>query len=56
MKQYIDLRSDTVTQPSKLMLDELIQAPLGDDVFAEDPTVNSLEDQAATLLGKRKRY
>ena len=36
------------------MLDELIQAPLGDDVFAEDPTVNSLEDQAATLLGKEK--
>ena len=54
MKKYIDLRSDTVTQPSKLMLDELIQAPLGDDVFAEDPTVNELENQAAKLLGKEK--
>ena len=54
MKQYIDLRSDTVTQPSKLMLDELIQAPLGDDVFSEDPTVNMLEEKAAKLLGKEK--
>jgi len=54
LKKYIDLRSDTVTQPSKLMLDELIQAPLGDDVFAEDPTVNELENQAAKLLGKEK--
>ena len=54
MKQYIDLRSDTVTQPSKLMLDELTRAPLGDDVFSEDPTVNMLEDKAAKLLGKEK--
>ena len=52
MKQYIDLRSDTVTQPTKLMLDELIRAPLGDDVFSEDPTVNELEKKAAGLLGK----
>ena len=54
MKKYIDLRSDTVTQPSRLMLDELTRAPLGDDVFEEDPTVNALEDKAAKLLGKEK--
>ena len=52
--EYIDLRSDTVTQPSKLMLDALIQSPLGDDVFSEDPTVNALEDKTAKLLGKEK--
>ena len=36
----IDLRSDTVTNPSKEMLDFMFQAKLGDDVFEEDPTVN----------------
>ena len=54
MEKYIDLRSDTVTKPSKLMLDKLVQSPLGDDVFSEDPTVNELEDKAAKLLGKEK--
>ena len=52
MRKYIDLRSDTVTQPTKQMLEQLIQAPLGDDVFSEDPTVNDLEKKAAQLLGK----
>jgi len=54
LKKYIDLRSDTVTQPSKLMLEEIVQSPLGDDVFIEDPTVNKLEDKAAKMLGKEK--
>ena len=54
LKKYIDLRSDTVTQPSQLMLDTIMKAPLGDDVFVEDPTVNMLEDSAAKLLGKEK--
>ena len=54
MKKYIDLRSDTVTQPSQFMLDELVKAPLGDDVFIEDPTVNKLEENAAQLLGTEK--
>ena len=54
MEKYIDLRSDTVTQPSQFMLDELVQAPLGDDVFVEDPTVNKLEENAAQLLGTEK--
>ena len=54
LKKYIDLRSDTVTQPSQCMLDELVHAPLGDDVFIEDPTVNKLEENAARLLGTEK--
>ena len=54
LEKYIDLRSDTVTQPSNLMRDEIIHAPLGDDVFMEDPTVNKLEDKAAKMLGKEK--
>ena len=39
----IDLRSDTVTKPSKEMKEYMINAPLGDDVYKEDPTVNKLE-------------
>jgi len=48
----IDLRSDTVTKPSQAMLDAMINAPVGDDVFGEDPTVNELENYAAGLFGK----
>ena len=48
----IDLRSDTVTMPTKEMLDAITHAKLGDDVFQEDPTVNSLEEKAADLMGK----
>jgi threonine aldolase len=48
----IDLRSDTVTLPTKEMLQAILQAPLGDDVYQEDPTVNKLEDLAAEKLGK----
>ena len=48
----IDLRSDTVTQPSAAMREAMAQAVLGDDVYAEDPTVNKLEAMAAQLLGK----
>ncbi len=48
----IDLRSDTVTKPSKAMLQAMFEAPLGDDVFNEDPTINELENYAATLFGK----
>ncbi len=50
--EWIDLRSDTVTKPSKAMLDAMLTAPLGDDVFAEDPTVNELEAYAAKLFSK----
>ena len=48
----IDLRSDTVTNPSKEMLDFMFHAKLGDDVFEEDPTVNELQEYAASLFGK----
>lgn len=48
----IDLRSDTVTRPSKEMLEAMLSARVGDDVFGDDPTVNALEEKAAALLGK----
>jgi threonine aldolase len=48
----IDLRSDTVTKPSKGMLDAMFSAEVGDDVFGEEPTVNKLEEKTATLFGK----
>ena len=47
----IDYRSDTVTRPTPAMLEAMRQAPLGDDVFGEDPTVNALESYAAQLFG-----
>jgi threonine aldolase len=48
----IDLRSDTVTLPSPAMRDAMYRAEVGDDVYGEDPTVNRLEELAASLLGK----
>lgn len=48
----IDLRSDTVTRPSQEMRSVIAAAPVGDDQFAEDPTVNRLQERVATLLGK----
>ena len=48
----IDLRSDTVTQPTPEMKKAMASAPLGDDVFGDDPTVNKLEEVAAARLGK----
>jgi len=48
----IDLRSDTVTKPTKAMMDAMMIAPVGDDVFNEDPTVLALEEKAAKLFGK----
>ncbi|MCH2224929.1 MAG: aminotransferase class V-fold PLP-dependent enzyme [Crocinitomicaceae bacterium] len=47
----IDFRSDTVTRPSKEMMDAMFSAPVGDDVFEEDPTINELEKYAANLFG-----
>ena len=47
----IDLRSDTVTRPTQEMLNAMISAELGDDVFAEDPTVNAFEQKTAALFG-----
>jgi threonine aldolase len=48
----IDLRSDTVTRPTPAMLEAMAKAPVGDDVYGEDPTVNRLEGLAAEMLGK----
>ncbi len=50
----IDLRSDTVTKPSAAMLQAILNAEVGDDVYKEDPTVNALEDKIATMFGKEK--
>lgn len=48
----IDLRSDTVTRPTEAMRRAMAGAPVGDDVYREDPTVNRLEQRAAEILGK----
>ncbi|WDP90088.1 MAG: low-specificity L-threonine aldolase [Desulfobacter sp.] len=48
----IDLRSDTVTRPTPEMKEAMIQAPVGDDVYGEDPTINLLEKKAAAVTGK----
>jgi threonine aldolase len=48
----IDFRSDTVTRPTPGMLQAMFAAPVGDDVFGEDPTVNQLEQLSASLFGK----
>jgi threonine aldolase len=50
-RDFIDLRSDTVTQPSAAMLAAMTSAPVGDDVYADDPTVNRLQEVAAELFG-----
>jgi threonine aldolase len=47
----IDLRSDTVTQPTAAMREAIANAPVGDDVYGDDPTVNSLEERVAALFG-----
>jgi threonine aldolase len=48
----IDLRSDTVTQPTAAMREAMMSAPLGDDVFGDDPTVNALQERIAQITGK----
>ncbi|UAB75249.1 low specificity L-threonine aldolase [Mesoflavibacter sp. SCSIO 43206] len=50
----IDLRSDTVTKPTPKMLEAMMQAKVGDDVYDEDETVNALEEKIANLFGKEK--
>jgi len=48
----IDLKSDTVTRPSKAMRQAMCEAEVGDDVYCEDPTVNRLQEKAAAMTGK----
>ncbi len=50
--RYIDLRSDTVTQPTQEMREAMYTAEVGDDVYGDDPTVTKLEEYAAHLVGK----
>jgi threonine aldolase len=50
---WIDLRSDTVTQPTKAMRRAMSKAEVGDDVYGEDPTVNQLQEMAAERMGKQ---
>jgi threonine aldolase len=52
MKDFIDLRSDTVTKPTPAMRKVMAKARVGDDVFGEDPTVNALQAKVAKILGK----
>ena len=52
MTSPIDLRSDTVTRPSQAMREAMASSPVGDDVYGDDPTVNSLEERVATMFGK----
>ncbi|WP_321284407.1 low-specificity L-threonine aldolase [uncultured Vibrio sp.] len=47
----MDFRSDTVTQPTQAMREAMLTAPVGDDVYGDDPTVNELEQYAAQLAG-----
>jgi threonine aldolase len=51
MTNMIDLRSDTVTRPTEAMRAAMMAAPLGDDVFGDDPTVNALQEKLADMLG-----
>src|SRR5215510_12178445 len=50
--EYIDLRSDTVTKPTPEMREAMAEAEVGDDVYGDDPTLNHLEELAASRLGK----
>ncbi len=50
-RNVVDLRSDTVTRPTPAMREAMMAAPLGDDVFGDDPSVNALQDKIASLLG-----
>src|SRR5512142_583418 len=49
--EWIDLRSDTVTQPTPQMREVMAAASVGDDVYGEDPTINRLQELAAEMMG-----
>lgn len=51
LSMFIDFRSDTVTKPSAGMLEAMLSAKVGDDVFGEDPAINELEELAASMFG-----
>jgi len=51
MGNWVDLRSDTITRPTAAMREAGLRAPVGDDVFGDDPTVNALQERLANELG-----
>ena len=51
MSVILDFKSDTVTKPTDAMLDAMMSAEVGDDVFGQDPTINALEAKAAGMFG-----
>jgi len=51
MSKIIDLRSDTATRPTRAMYEAMVSAPVGDDTYGEDPTVNALQERVAAMLG-----
>ncbi len=53
MKNIIDLRSDTITKPTKEMLEAMFSAKVGDDVFGDDPAVNALQEKVSSYIWKR---
>src|ERR1700712_6101383 len=50
----LDFRSDTVTRPTPAMMNAMMTAPVGDDVFREDPSINALEKRMAEMFGMEK--
>ena len=52
MSKLADFRSDTVTKPSQAMIEAMASAQVGDDVYSDDPTVNTLEERVAKMFGK----
>ena len=52
--EIVDLRSDTVTQPTQAMREAMAKAEVGDDVLGEDPTINQLQKLAAERMGKEE--
>lgn len=51
MMKKVDLRSDTLTKPTPAMLEAMFNAPVGDDVWGEDPSMNALEEKVAAMFG-----
>lgn len=51
-ESFVDLRSDTVTRPTQKMREAMATAKVGDDCYADDPTMNELEGEIAKLFGK----
>ena len=53
-ERLIDMRSDTVTRPTPAMREAMLRAEVGDDVMAEDPTINALQERVVALVSVRR--